>query len=100
LKLPGRISKKLNFLTNYLILKWKTTLITTIRITLITGGLPGSASGQTIYKIELYENNIPIKIFRTQAKFAIPIIKSEARKAQSRLEKIFPNKHYEIKELF
>ena len=77
-------------------------------MTLITGGLPGSETmkdnktetGLTRYKIELYENGISKTLFQTQVEFAIPIIRAEAEKAQSRLEKMFPDKHYEIKELF
>lgn len=77
-------------------------------MTLIAGGLPGS---ETIrdnrtktrcieYKIELHENGTLLTPFRTQAEFAIPMIRAEAEKAQSRLEKMFPDRHYEIKELF
>ncbi len=69
------------------------------RIDPVAGGMPGAETSQIKYRIGLYEEGILKKIFRTQVDFALPIIKSEARKSKSRLEKEFPDKYYEIKEL-
>lgn len=72
------------------------------------GGPPGSETkrenkaktGRVEYKIELYENKNKITLFQTQAEFAIPIIRAEAKRSLERHIKESPDKEYELKELF